>query len=78
MRKNRRFTIDDIKEYALSKGYILKFNRYKKVFTLQDSENPERWSWVYFPHSEDKLVELVDDLTFEGWLVAIDKTMAEI
>ncbi|EKZ9042688.1 hypothetical protein RFB57_003150 [Escherichia coli] len=78
MRKNRRFTVEDLKEYSISKGYILEFHRYKKVFTLRKAENPVNWSWIYFPHTDDKLVELVDDLTYEGWLIAIDKTIKEL
>ncbi|MBB8060742.1 hypothetical protein [Escherichia sp. MOD1-EC6153] len=78
MRKNRKFTLEDLKEYSTSKGYVLEFHRYKKVFTLRKAEKPAAWSWVYFPHTEDKLVELVDDLTYEGWLFAIDRTIREI
>ena len=78
MRKNRRFTVEDLKEYSISKGDGLEFHRYKKVFTLRKAENPASGRWVYFPHTEDTLVELVDDLTSEGGVIAIDKTITEI
>lgn len=78
MRKNRLFTINDLKDYALSKGYELDFHRYKRVFTLIKIDSPNEWSWIYYPHTEDKLVERVDNLNFDGWKVAIDKTISSI
>ncbi|EFA4272475.1 hypothetical protein C5901_003944 [Escherichia coli O8] len=78
MRKNRRFTIDDLKAYSQGKGYALEYHRYKRVFTLRHIKNPSKWGWIYFPHTDDKLVGLVDDLSYEGWMIAIDKAVTEI
>lgn len=78
MHKNRAFTIEDVKDYARSKGYCLQFHRYKRVFTLRSLSRPDKWAWIYAPHTEDTLIELVDDLDFEGWANAVDETIKSI
>lgn len=78
MRKNRTFNIDDVKVYAHTLGYELEFHRYKRVFTLRDLSQPQIWGWVYFPHSTEKLVEKVNDLNLEGWLMAVEMTAESI
>nr|WP_225312408.1 hypothetical protein [Salmonella sp.] len=67
--KIRRFTVEDLKEYSISRGISLGSTDTRKVYAAK-AENPANWSWIYFPHTDDKLVELVDDLTYEGWLIS--------
>jgi hypothetical protein len=78
MRNNREFTIDDVKAYAENLGYALDFQRYKRVFTLRDLSSSDHWSWIYLPHSPGELVELVDDLSFDEWKLAVDITISSI
>ncbi|MGM8575839.1 hypothetical protein [Enterobacter hormaechei] len=78
MYKNRAFTIEDVKAYAESKGYDLEFKRYHKVFTLTNKMQPKKWGWIFFPHTEEKLVAKVNDLDQAGWRVAVDLTIERI
>lgn len=78
MQKNRVFTFEDVKNYAISRGYEITHQRYKRVFTLRNLDNSHIWSWVYLPHNPDSVVELVDDLDMDGWKDAIDKTIISI
>lgn len=78
MYKNRAFTIEDVKAYAESKGYNLQFKRYHKVFTLKNQKEQQKWGWVFFPHAEEKLVAMVNDLDYAGWKIAVDLTIERI
>lgn len=73
--KNRLFTIDDLKTYALYRGYKLELHRYRRVFTLTSLSNEEKWGWVYFSHA-DQTVAKINDLNLEGWKLAIDHSIA--
>lgn len=78
MYKNRAFTLEDVKAYAESKGYKLEYKRYHKVFTLTNQAQSEKWGWVFFPQTEEKLVEMINDLDMSGWKIAIDLTITRI
>ncbi|OKP01600.1 hypothetical protein [Xenorhabdus eapokensis] len=65
-RKKRYYTLDELKEIAEKRGYLLDFNLILEVFELKDKKCNSRWCWIVRPSNGNK-VKRVRECTMREW-----------